>query len=76
MWLERFVIIAVSLMHDYDPSTWRQAFEPTWVEVGILVGSFSWFLSWFFIFAKIFPTVSLCEVKEALPPPVRRGGHG
>ncbi|MGH9863490.1 MAG: NrfD/PsrC family molybdoenzyme membrane anchor subunit [Candidatus Acidiferrales bacterium] len=75
MWLERFVIIAVSLMHDYDPSTWVTEFRPTWVEAGILVGSFFWFFTLFFIFAKIFPTVSIMEVKEALPPPLRHEGH-
>ena len=72
MWLERFVIISVSLMHDYDPSTWVQAYRPTWVEFGITIGSFCWFLSWFFIFAKLVPTVSITEVKEVLPPPVKR----
>jgi len=71
MWYERFVIIAVSLMHDYDPSTWRTSFDFTWVEWGILGGSFCWFLTWFFIFAKIFPTVSIMEIKEAMPPPVK-----
>jgi len=71
MWLERFVIIAVSLMNDYLPSTWRKEFHFTWVEIGILVGSFSWFLLLFSIFAKLFPVVSITEVKEALPEPRR-----
>ncbi|MGH9779784.1 MAG: NrfD/PsrC family molybdoenzyme membrane anchor subunit [Candidatus Acidiferrales bacterium] len=72
MWFERFVIIAVSLMHDYDPATWQFKYEFTWVEAGILGGSFCWFLSWFFIFAKIFPTVSMMEIKEAMPPPLKK----
>lgn len=76
MWLERFVIISVSLMHDYDPSTWLEAYRPTWVEIGITVGSFCWFLAWFLVFAKILPTVSMTEVKEALPPPVKAEGRG
>jgi molybdopterin-containing oxidoreductase family membrane subunit len=75
MWYERFVIIGVSLMRDYDPSTWRLHYDFTWVEYGIILGSFCWFLSLFFVFAKIFPTVSLCEIKEALPPPLQKGGH-
>jgi molybdopterin-containing oxidoreductase family membrane subunit len=73
MWLERFVIIAISLMNDYLPSIWRKTFHFTWVEVGILLGSLSWFLLLFLIFAKIFPTVSITEVKEALPVPLRSG---
>jgi molybdopterin-containing oxidoreductase family membrane subunit len=72
MWLERFVIISVSLMHDYDPATWITAYRPTWVEIGITIGSFCWFLSWFFLFAKLVPTVSITEVKEAAPPPLRQ----
>ncbi|MFQ5695242.1 MAG: NrfD/PsrC family molybdoenzyme membrane anchor subunit, partial [Terriglobia bacterium] len=72
MWLERFVIISVSLMHDFDPSTWITSYSPTWVEIAITVGSFCWFLAWFLLFAKIFPTVSLMEVKETLPAPVKQ----
>lgn len=72
MWLERFVIIAVSLMHDYDPSTWVTEYRPSWVELAITVGSFCWFLAWFLLFAKIFPVVSITEVKEELPPPVKQ----
>jgi Ni/Fe-hydrogenase subunit HybB-like protein len=72
MWLERFVIIAVSLTNDYLPAIWRKTFHFTWVEVGILFGSLCWFLLLFFLFAKIFPTVSITEVKEALPEPKRR----
>jgi molybdopterin-containing oxidoreductase family membrane subunit len=71
MWLERFVIIAVSLMNDYLPSIWRKEFHFTWVEMGILVGSFCWFGLLFSIFAKLFPVVSITEVKEALPEPRR-----
>ena len=73
MWLERFVIIAVSLMNDYLPSTWRKEFHFTWVEIGIMAGSLSWFLLLFCIFAKLFPTVSITEVKEAMPAPTKSG---
>lgn len=73
MWLERFVIIAGSLLHDYLPATWIFHYRPTWVEISITVGSFCWFLMWFTLFVKLFPAVSMTEVKEALPAPTKPG---
>ncbi|MBI3579612.1 MAG: polysulfide reductase NrfD, partial [Ignavibacteriales bacterium] len=68
MWFERFTIIITSLSHDYIPFTW--GFHTlTWTEVGIVVGSFSWFFFLFLIFAKTLPIVSMWEVKEQLEPP-------
>ncbi len=73
MWFERFVIIVASLSHEYEP--WQFAYyKPSWVEMGILVGSFCWFFMWFLIFIRVLPPVSVAELKEVLPPPLRRGG--
>jgi Ni/Fe-hydrogenase subunit HybB-like protein len=69
MWLERFVIIAGSLSHAFDPAVWKGVYRMTWVEVGITAGSFAWFFTLFLIFIKLFPAVSMTEVKEALPAP-------
>jgi Ni/Fe-hydrogenase subunit HybB-like protein len=71
MFFERFVIIVTSLAHDYDPFTWH-VYVPRWPELSILAGSVAWFFLLFLIFAKIFPVVSMWEVKETLPVP-RRG---
>jgi molybdopterin-containing oxidoreductase family membrane subunit len=70
MWCERFVIIVTGLAHEYDPYSWG-LFIPTWVDISITVGSFAWFFLWFLLFAKLLPVVSMVEVKEELPPPVR-----
>jgi molybdopterin-containing oxidoreductase family membrane subunit len=70
MWYERFVIIATSLAHEYEPYSWG-VYTPTWVEIGILVGSFAWFFFFFLIFTKTMPTISIAEVKEHLAH-----GHG
>ena len=67
MWLERFVIIVSSLSHEFDPAAWG-LYQPSWVEVGITVGSFAWFFLFFLLFVKFLPLVSLAEVKEHLPP--------
>ena len=66
MWLERFVIIVSSLSHEFDPAAWG-LYQPSWVEVGITLGSFAWFFLFFLLFVKFLPLVSLAEVKEHLP---------
>jgi len=72
MWCERFVIIVTGLAHEYDPYSWG-LFIPTWVDISITVGSFAWFFFWFLLFAKFLPVVSIVEVKEEMPPPMRAG---
>ena len=67
MWLERFVIIVSSLAHEFDPSAWG-GYLPSWVEVGVTLGSFAWFFLFFLLFVRFLPLVSLAEVKEQLPP--------
>jgi molybdopterin-containing oxidoreductase family membrane subunit len=70
MWCERFVIIVTGLAHEYDPYSWG-LYLPTWVDISITLGSFAWFFFWFLLFAKFLPVVSIVEVKEELPPPMR-----
>ena len=71
MWFERFVIIVVSLAHEYEPWQWRN-YKPSWVEMAIMAGSFAWFLMWFLLFLRVLPAVSVQELKEVLPVPRRR----
>ena len=71
MWFERFVIIVVSLSHEYEPWQWRN-YKPSWVEMSIMVGSFAWFFMWFLLFLRVLPAVSVQELKEVLPIPRRR----
>jgi len=70
MWFERFVIIVTSLSREYIPWQWEN-YRPSWVEMGILVGSFGWFFFFFLIFLRVMPAVSVAELKEVLPPPLR-----
>jgi len=71
MWYERFVIIAGAPAHAHDPFMWR-VYSPTIIEYGIMFGSFSLFFFLFFLFAKYLPAVSIAEVKEEAPRPLRR----
>jgi hypothetical protein len=70
MWWERFVIIVPSLAHSYEP--WKHLnYHLTWVEASILLGSFGWFFMWFLLFLRYLPGLSIAEIKEVLPPPLK-----
>ncbi|HQW87675.1 MAG TPA: polysulfide reductase NrfD, partial [Flavobacteriales bacterium] len=65
MWFERFVIIVTSLHRDYLPSAWN-LFHPTWVDVGIFVGTLGIFFTLYLLFARFFPVLALNELKSIL----------
>ena len=65
MWFERFVIIATTLARDYLPSSWSY-YGPTWVEIGLFVGTLGLFFTLFLIFTRVAPVVALAEVKSIL----------
>ena len=62
MWFERFVIIVTSLHRDYMPANWTM-YHPTWVEIGIFIGTIGLFFSVFLLFARTFPVIALSELK-------------
>ncbi|MCI0486176.1 MAG: polysulfide reductase NrfD [Blastocatellia bacterium] len=65
MWFERFVIIVTSLHRDFLPSSWAM-YVPTLTEVLILLGSFGLFFTAFLLFVRLFPVISINEVKGVL----------
>lgn len=65
MWFERFVIIATTLARDYLPSSWSY-YNPTWVEIGIYVGTMGLFFFLYLIFVRVAPVVAIAEVKSIL----------
>ncbi len=68
MYTERFLIVGTSLSRQYLPDAWG-LYVPSLVEISILVGSLALFVTLFLLFVKIFPSVSIYEVKETLPEP-------
>jgi Ni/Fe-hydrogenase subunit HybB-like protein len=64
MWFERFVII-MSLQRDFVPSSWTM-FYPTFVDIGIFVGTLGIFFTLFLLFARFFPVLALNELKTIL----------
>jgi molybdopterin-containing oxidoreductase family membrane subunit len=63
MWVERFVIIVASLANDFDPYAWG-VYRPSFVEIGITVGSFGLFFLLFLLFVKLIPVLAITEIKE------------
>jgi Ni/Fe-hydrogenase subunit HybB-like protein len=66
MWFERFVIIVSSLSRDFLPSSWDY-YRPTFVDIGILIGSFGLFFTLFLVFLRFVPILAISEVKGVLP---------
>ena len=63
MWSERFNIIISSLSREFQPYAWG-LYKPSFIEVGIFVGSFGMFFTLFLIFLKLLPVLSMSELKE------------
>ncbi len=63
MWLERWMIVTPTLSKSYYPFQWDTMW-PGITQWAIVFGSFGWFGMLFLIFVKVFPSVSMYEVKE------------
>src|SRR5699024_5658927 len=65
MWFERFDIIVINLSHDRTPSSWAM-FQPTFVDVGLFIGTIGFFSVLFLLYARTFPVIAQAEVKTIL----------
>jgi len=65
MWFERFVIIVTSLHRDFLPSSWTM-FSPSFVDIGIFLGTIGFFFVLFLIYARSFPVIAQAELKSIL----------
>lgn len=65
MWFERFDIIVINLSRDYLPSSWTM-FMPTFVDVGIFVGTNGFFFVLYLLYARTFPVLPQAELKTIL----------
>jgi molybdopterin-containing oxidoreductase family membrane subunit len=66
MWLERFVIVIVSLTRDFVPSAFGQ-YAPTQYDWAIFIGTLGFFSACMFLFLRVLPAVSISELKTLLP---------
>ena len=65
MWFERFDIIVICLSKDRLASTWTM-FSPTFVDIGVFVGTIGFFFVLFLLYARTFPVIAQAEVKSIL----------
>jgi Ni/Fe-hydrogenase subunit HybB-like protein len=66
MWLERFIIVVVSLTRDFVPSAFGR-YYPTWNDWSILIGTLGFFAACMFLFLRVLPAVSISELKTLIP---------
>ncbi|MCC6166550.1 MAG: DUF3341 domain-containing protein [Caldilineaceae bacterium] len=65
MWLERYVIIVVSLHRDFLPSSWGIYAGTIW-DRATLFGTIGLFLILIFIFIRLLPMISIFEMRHLL----------
>jgi Ni/Fe-hydrogenase subunit HybB-like protein len=63
MWLERFIIIPVSLHRDFLPSSWHM-YSPTIWDFGMFLGTIGFFFFMMFLFIRFVPMISIFEMRE------------
>jgi Ni/Fe-hydrogenase subunit HybB-like protein len=70
MWLKRYVIVVPTLASPFMPVVGGKppSYVPTWVEWSITVGAFAGLSLMFVLFARLFPIISIWEMKEGERP--------
>lgn len=66
MWLERFVIVVLSLHRDFLPSSWGM-YRPTFWDWSTFLGTMGLFISLLFLFIRFLPMISIFEMRTLLP---------
>ncbi len=66
MWLERFVIVVISLQKDFLPSSWG-LYIPTRWDWATYLGTLGFFLFAFLLFIRVLPMISIFEMRDLLP---------
>jgi Ni/Fe-hydrogenase subunit HybB-like protein len=63
MWLERFVIISITLTKDFLLSSWHD-YQATIYDWSLYLGTFGLFTVLFFLFIRLLPSIATTEMKE------------
>jgi Ni/Fe-hydrogenase subunit HybB-like protein len=66
MWLERFVIVVLSLSRDFLTSSWGMYYPTRW-DWMTYFGTIGLFLTAIFLFVRILPMISIFEMRTLLP---------
>jgi molybdopterin-containing oxidoreductase family membrane subunit len=74
MWLERFVIVVISLHRDFLPSSWGMYYPTRW-DWATFIGTIGMFLALLYLFIRFLPMISIYEMR-ALVEERKEEGHG
>jgi hypothetical protein len=66
MWLERYIIIVVSLHRDFLPSSWGMYAGTKW-DWMTFFGTMGLFMSLLFLFIRFLPMISIFEMRTMVP---------
>ncbi len=66
MWLERYIIIVVSLHRDFLPSSWGMYAGTIW-DWATFLGTLGLFASLLFLFIRFLPMISIFEMRTLVP---------
>jgi molybdopterin-containing oxidoreductase family membrane subunit len=66
MWLERFVIVVMSLHRDFLTSSWGMYYPTKW-DWMTYVGTIGMFMAAIFLFVRVLPMISIFEMRTLLP---------
>jgi Ni/Fe-hydrogenase subunit HybB-like protein len=66
MWLERFVIVVISLQKDFLTSSWGD-YVPTRWDWATYIGTLGFFFFAFLLFIRVLPMISMFEMRDLLP---------
>ena len=66
MWLERFVIVVISLHRDFLPSSWGTYKATRW-DYATFLGTLGFFTFAFLLFIRVLPMISIFELRALLP---------
>jgi Ni/Fe-hydrogenase subunit HybB-like protein len=72
MWLERFVIVVMSLHRDFIPGAWGM-YAPTIWDWSLYIGTLGLFLTLIFLFVRFLPAIAMSEMKELVH--IENGHH-
>ncbi len=66
MWLERFVIVVISLHRDFLPSSWGTYVATRW-DYATYIGTLGLFFTAMLLFIRVLPMITIFEIKMLLP---------
>jgi len=66
MWLERFIIVVVSLQRDFLNSSWGMYYPTRW-DWAVFLGTLGFFTFCMFLFLRLLPSISMFEMSTLLP---------